>query len=355
MAMSIRTKAELLFSSRIGREPQGVVVSPGRVVLLGEHLDHQQGSVLAVPTAEGVAVAWALRPDTRTAVWAMNARAKDHFTHGEWIKTGRRWSDLARGACAYVANHRRCPGLDLMIFGDLKVEQGLASSAAYLVSIFCALYGVLDEEPSPTDIVKAVRYVESKWAGVSCGPLDPYIAMVGQPGDVLHINCRNASHETLSLPEGTQVTTRSSGFKRKLSNTPYNARRKELARALDFLQKQIDGLESLTDLSLDDFERVARQFPPHVAGRVRHVVTESERVRRGRRALETGDPDELGRLMNECHESLSVDFASSLEQIDEKVHAFQQEEDVYGARLQGAGWGGRIAVLQREPPPSDGP
>ena len=349
MAKSLTTRLELLFGARLGRPPQGVHTGRGRVVLLGEHLDHQGGQSLAVPLTEGVACAWSVRPDTRVAVWAINAKAKDHFTQGEWIRRGRRWSDMARGACKAVSERldRRLPGVDLMVLGDLPTQQGLASSAAFLVSLMRCLHELAGATPDPRRMAQDVAAVERDFGGVACGLMDPFVAAVGEPGQVLHMDGATLAYDTYALPDACTLDHVDSGVARTLSQTPYNKRREELLRALRAVHARDNTVRRLPHLSTDAWETHAAHVPEPARSRAHHVVYEMARVRRGVAALNDGDGQTLGQLMNACHDSLTTHFQNSTPQIDEQVAALQAEPDVLGARLQGAGWGGHIAVLRR--------
>jgi len=348
MSASLKTRVELMFGGRCNRPPQGVSFAHGRVVVLGEHLDHQGGRVLAAPIEEGVACAWGVRPDSRVVVWGMNARQKDSFQQGRFVKSGRAWADLARGACAHVARgDRRLPGIDLMVLGEIPVGEGLASSAAYLVVLLRALYEAIGEYRSKWELAEDVPAIEREWVGVNCGPLDPYIVAAAKPGQVLDLDCRELNHEVLHLPEGYRVAAEETGIQRTLSKTPYNERVRELAAALAEVRGLRQDVAGLIDLSPEAFRALEGSLAEPGRRRARHVVTETQRVTEAVAALQAGDMPALGRLMVAGHRSLSEDFESSLPEIDALVEAALARPEVLGARLQGAGWGGRLAVLQR--------
>lgn len=348
MAASLQTQVELMFGGRCDRAPQGVEYATGRIVLLGEHLDHQGGRVLAAPTAEGIACAWAVRPDSRVVVWGMNARQKDSFQQGQAVKSGRSWADLARGACAHVARgQRRLPGIDLMVLGDVPVGEGLASSAAYLVVILRALHASIGEYRSRWELAEDVPQIEREWVGVDCGPLDPYIVAAAKRGQILDLDCRELNHEVLHLPENVELLAEDSGVARLLRDTPYNARVQELAQALEDVRATGVEIDGLIDLSAEVFKELEPNLPEPGRSRARHVVTETGRVAQAAAAIAAGDMGCLGRLMIEGHRSLSRDFESSLPEIDALVEETIARPGVLGARLQGAGWGGRLAVLRQ--------
>lgn len=348
---TVKGQVELMFGARLDRAPQGVEFAPGRLVLLGEHLDHQEGVVLALPLAQGVACAWGVRPDSRVVLWAMNARAKDSFQQGEFTRSGREWADLARGACARAARGgRRMPGLDLMVMGDLPAGAGLASSAAYLVALLRAVHAAVGEYRSRFELAQDVPAIEQEWRGVPCGPLDPLVVAGGKHADVpLAVNCRTWEVDALPWPDGLRAEPAASGVERRLSETPYARRRAELSEALRQLQAAEPGLASLCDLLPARFEVLAARLPEPLRRRARHVVTESARVVAAQEVLRQGGPEagrRLGELLDLGHQSLSLDFESTTPDIDAQAQALRAQPGVLGVRLQGAGWGGSLAVLR---------
>jgi galactokinase len=349
---SLTTKVELLFGGRCKRAPQGVHFAPGRLVLLGEHLDHQGGHVLAAPLPEGVACAWGVRPDSRVVVWSMNARQKDSFHQSGIFKSGRSWADLARGAYAHVAaDGRRMPGIDLMVLGDLPVGQGLASSAAYVVVLLRSLYDAIGAYRSRHELAADVPAIEREWIGVNCGNMDPYVVATAKPGQVLHLDCRELDHEVLHVAEGYELVAEDTGIERRLQDTPYNERRAELERALTAIRAVRPDVRSLCELAPESLPTLAARLEPTALQRVSHVVSETARVVAGAEALASGDMETLGALMNAGHTSLVEDFDSSLPEIDRLADLARARPHVLGVRLNGAGWGGRLAILQRQPGP----
>ena len=176
--------------------------------------------------------------------------------------------------------------------------------------------------------------------------MDPYVVAAAKPGQILHLDCRELNHDLLRLPEGYELVAEETGIQRRLADTPYNARRAELQAALEQARRQDPDLRGLCDLAPEAFERIA----PHVAAtprrRARHVVTEAARVAAAVEAIQAGDMAALGARMNEGHTSLVEDFESSLPEIDRLAELARQKPHVLGARLNGAGWGGRLAILQ---------
>ena len=165
-------------------------------------------------------------------------------------------------------------------------------------------------------------------------------------GQVLHVNCANLAYETLSLPDGAVLDSEDTGVRRPLHKTPYNERRRELLAALRALHARDNQIRRLPHVSVQTWNEHREHIAEPGRSRAHHVIHEAERVRQGVVAIQAGDKVALGRLMNECHASLSKSFDNSSPEIDEQVSELQAQPGVCGARLQGAGWGGRIAVLR---------
>jgi galactokinase len=347
---SARTRIELYYSARFESEPRGVAYVPGRLVVLGEHLDHQGGEVLATTLGQGVYVAYGIRPDRRVVLHALNARETDTFDVDTPQRSGRRWADLVRGAFARLgAEGQRLPGLNLAVLGDLPAGAGLASSAAYVAAIFRAVAAITGGEEDTGRLVRLVAAVEREWGGVACGLMDPTVVLVGRPGVVVRLETRTLAHEALPIPNGLVFEPVSTRITRRLDRTPYTERQRELAAALARLRAARPGLERLTDLTGEDRPWLEDVLGGAALRRARHVVTEQARVHGGVEALRRGDGAALGALLLESHASLRDDFECSTPAIDAQVQALSGEDDVLGARIQGAGWGGSIVVLRRRP------
>lgn len=349
---SPRTRVELAFPGHFDRTPQGIVFAPGRLNLLGEHVDHQGGPVLPLPLRLGVAAAWATRPDRSVRVIALNAKQGDRFVLGAYGKSGRRWADLVRGVCrALEEEGLRLPGLDLVLAGDLPVGKGLGSSGAFLTAVVRAFDAARRDAPTPPATVAAVvMEAEAREGGTRCGPMDPYVAAVGVPGTPLLLDCARLVHEALPWPDGVEAVPIDSGVTRSLASTPYNERRAEFEEGLRRLQNARD-LARAAGAPLDD-HRLVERIPEPFGRRVRHVLSETRRVHDGAAALRRGDAETLGHLLDEGHRSLSRDAQTSTPELDAMAHALRQEDGVLGVRLQGAGFGGAFVILRRVGPPA---
>ena len=307
MAMSLTTRTELFFGARVGRDPDGSIFVPGRARLFGAHATGDGHRVLDTPLEEGIAVVYGVRPDTRIAVWSLNAKAKDRFGTGEWVKTGRHWSDLARGACASVAGDGdRLPGFDLVVQGDLAQGAGLASSTVYVVALLRALRRATDRRLGARALADEAIRVETEWSNRAGSVGDAYVAAAGTIGEALHVDPSTIEHERLPLPTGTQVTTESHGA-------------------------EADGAA----LAIDP------------EGAARYIAAERSRTADAVEALRSGDTDSLAALMRTGHRSLIDDLAPDLREMEAEVARLSGEPGVLAARLQDARRTSRVVVLEQ--------
>jgi galactokinase len=325
-----------------------VVFAPGRLNLIGEHVDHQGGRVLPLALREGVAVAWGRRPDRAVRLLTLDPFCSDRFVVGEASRSGKRPADLARGLCAALESRgHRVPGLDLAAAADLPAGRGLGSSGAFTTAVLRAFLQATGRALSPADVARIVMDVEAAWAGVRCGPMDPYVAHAGVRGRPLLLDCRALVHDDLPWPAGVEAVPVDTGVERRLSETPYDVRRAEVERGLLALRALLPGVTSFRDVAVGPLAEVEDRIAEPERRRVRHVVGELERVRRAADALRAGDATALGAILDEGHRSLSADFGCSTPAIDEMVTRERSRPGVLGVRLQGAGWGGSLVVVRR--------
>ena len=206
MAASTSVRAELLFGARCGRQPQGTVFCPGRAILMRRQRPETSDELLIAPTSQGISAVWGIRPDRRVAVWAMDAGAKDHFSHGETSRSGRLWSDLARGASARLENQGwRPPGIDMVLIGDLPQKMGLASSTAYAAAVLRCFYAAIEEPRATSDLARDIAWVERRWGRPALYDTDAQI--VANPQKVLtHLRPKESFDDHPTWPLRHRVT-----------------------------------------------------------------------------------------------------------------------------------------------------
>ncbi|MFO7261133.1 MAG: galactokinase [bacterium] len=334
-------RAPEVFRRAFGTEPHVLALAPGRVNLIGEHVDYNGGIVLPVAIDRYVAVAARWRKAIRIRMLAVDRATDDEFRIDTAPARGEGWARYARGiATLLVRAGYPIPGADIAFAGDVPIEVGLASSAALVVATAKALLALAGVEVEPATLAEICRRAEAEWVGVRCGIMDPFIALHGRAGHALLLDCRTLDHYHLRLPDHVRLVATDSGVPRALRNSEYNQRRTECRLAAIRL-----GVPDLRDISLEDLERRGHTLAEPLFRRARHVVREIERARLAAAALEVGDVHALGRLMNESHVSLRDDLDVSTPELDTLVRLANEVPGVYGSRLCGAGFGGCTVSL----------
>jgi galactokinase len=337
-------RALLAFRAELGGDPALIARAPGRVNLLGEHVDYNDGFVLPIAIDRDVVVAAAPRPDATLRVLAIDRAEEDTFLPTERFPRASGWSSYVRGVARLLGETGvRIPGATLVIAGDVPQSAGLSSSAALEVSVASALLGLARQKLPDMQLIELCHRAELEFAGVSCGIMDQFVAVCGEPGRALFLDCRHLVYAQLPLPAAVRLVALDSGVRRELRNSEYNERVRECREAAGLL-----GVRSLRDVPAGESERDIEALPEPLMQRARHVVTEIQRTRQAAAALERGDLAQVGELMRESHISLRDDYEVSIEPLDVLVEAANEVTGVIGSRLSGAGFGGCTLSLVHE-------
>lgn len=339
-----------IFHDRFHTDPQVVASAPGRVNLIGEHTDYNDGFVLPAAIDRRIAVAARGRTDGVFEVHAGDLNANARFTVGDLGPSRTEsWANYARGIVALLRQAGHAPGgADLAIHGNVPRGGGLSSSAALEVSLAYALLALARASMPPMDIARLCQRAEHEWAGVHCGIMDQFIAVMGRKDTALFLDCRSLEHRNVPLPQGILVVICNTGVKRALAASAYNTRREECASAVGSFSTVLPGISSLRDVSVDAFVNYQHLLQPPVRQRCKHVVTENARVEQAVRALAHQDLTLFGKLMYDSHLSLQHDYEVSCPELDAVVDICAEVDGVYGARMTGAGFGGCAICLARE-------
>jgi galactokinase len=331
------------FVTRYGAAPR-VFSAPGRVNLIGEHTDYNDGFVLPMAIDRRTYVAAAPRDDRRVRVLADNIGEEREFDLDR-PGPGRRRSfiDYVEGtAQALKSRGAELVGADLVVAGDIPTGAGLSSSAALEISTGLALLSLSgDHDLSRVDLARAGQTAEHTYVGILCGIMDQFIASLGRADHALLIDCRTleARAVPLLLP-GALVLICDTRVKHQLASSEYNKRRAECQRGVELLRASMPAVRALRDVSEQAFEECQGDLPDVVQKRCRHVITENARTLAAADALARNDLDELGRLMFASHRSLRDDYEVSCPELDLCVELAQAVPGVYGARMTGGGFGG---------------
>jgi galactokinase len=313
--------------------------APGRVNLIGEHTDYNDGLCLPFAVERGVTVtASALERGREVEARALDLGEEDHFRLGSERPAGDGWRRFVRGAVAELRHEgSEAPPCRVEISGDLPRGAGLSSSAALSVAL-CLALGALAGGTAPERVALArlCSRIERDWCGQETGLLDQLASLCGEAGRALRIDLHGPLITPVALPlDGHGLATVDSGAERSLAASGYNERRAECRRAAAAL-----GLGSLREADLD----AARELPPPLDRRVRHVVSENARVDQAVAALERGHLAQLGRLLDASHASLRDDYEVSVPAVEAVVRTCR-EGGALGARIMGGGFGGSVVAL----------
>jgi galactokinase len=335
------------FRARYGRDPDLTVRSPGRVNLIGDHTDYHEGFVLPAAIDRSTLVAAGARDDGQLRVATVRFGETDETAiAGLDPQAGPAWSRYVRGCVALLgAAGHPVGGADLLIDGDLPIGGGLSSSASLELGVCVALVGLAGTEIDRLALARLGQRVENDIVGVQSGIMDQLAVACGVEGHALLIDCRTGQTGLVPVPDVVRVLVLDSNIPRTLAGSAYNERRAESAAALAVLAAQEPGLTAVRDVTPDLLARHEHRLDDRQLRRVRHVVTENDRVQRSAMALRQGDVETFGRLMNASHASLRDDYEVSVPDLDTLVAIAQQAPHVYGARLTGAGFGGCAVAM----------
>ena len=341
---------ERKFEAVFGTKPAVVVRAPGRVNLIGEHTDYNDGFVLPVAIDRGILMAAAPRDDGRVVLHALDFGQSVEFSLEAIERDEEKpWSNYQRGV-AYFLQERgfKLVGLNACISGDVPIGSGLSSSAAVEVAAAYTWQVLSGFELSRVELALLCQRAENEFVGMSCGIMDQFVSALGHRGHALFLDCRSLDYELIPLPSGAKIVIADTGVRRDLVSSEYNTRRRECEEGVRLLQQYLPHVRALRDVSIAQFETYQGELPNTVRRRCRHVVSENERVLSSVEALRRGDLAAFGRLMNESHRSLRDDYEVSCSELDDMVEAARKVKGVYGSRMTGAGFGGCTVSLVAE-------
>ncbi len=329
------------FRDRFREQPLLVIRSPGRVNLIGEHTDYNDGFVLPMAIERAVWLALRPRADRRVVVSSLEQAESAEFDLDNFRRAGVGWVEYVKGmANALQRAGHRISGWEGVLTSDVPIGSGLSSSAALEMAIGYAFSAVSD---FPFDGIEMARFgqaTENEWVGANTGIMDQMISANAKAGFALKIDCRDLSTESIPLPEQATVLIMDTMTRHAHTSSGYNERRRSCEQAADFF-----GVSHLRDLNAQQLTSRASGLDDVTLRRARHVVTENDRVLAAVGALRAGDVARLGRLMNESHASLRDDFEVTNEQLDTMAQIARAQPGCFGARMTGGGFGGCAVAL----------
>lgn len=329
------------FQGLFAKTPR-VYRAPGRVNLIGEHTDHNEGFVMPMAIDSSTWVAIASRDDRRVVIRSETFAEISEFDLDEPITRGRgHWSDYSRGVALMLENaghHVR--GAEMLIHSAVPIGSGLSSSAAIEVATGLALLDSSGLTVDRLELARLCQQAENDFVGTRCGLMDQFISCFGQTGHALMLDCRSLEYELLPLPDNVKVVVCNTMVKHNLASSAYNARRADCEAGARLLAAVLPQVRSLRDVSLAELEQYRSELPELVYRRCRHVVRENARVIAAAASLSQRDLVTFGQLMGQSHCSLRDDYEVSCAELDLMVGLANHADGVYGARMMGGGFGG---------------
>ena len=326
--------------------------APGRINLIGEHTDYNEGFVLPMAIERRTYVVGAVRPNR-----VVNVRSTNTSTHFSFDldRPGppRRgtWLDYVEGtAQAMLKRGLPVPGAELLISSDIPIGAGLSSSAALEVAVAYALACLAGmKDPDRVELALSGHAAENDYVGAKVGIMDQFIAALAEPESALLIDCRSLQRTVVPLELATaKLLICDTRVKHQLASSAYNERREQCEQGMRSIREHFPSAHSLRDVSAEQLDRCAGQLSELIQRRCRHVITENERTLQATRALQRGDLRQVGELFLRSHRSLREDYEVSCAELDAAVGAAATEPGVYGARMTGGGFGGCTITLLEE-------
>lgn len=340
---------EEIFQQTFGAAPVATARAPGRVNLIGEHTDYNDGFVL--PAAIDRAIEFAARPRNDNLVCAYSIDFGDHVEFRlDAIENDEAhpWSNYLRGVLKFLQEEgHRLAGADIAFGGNVPREAGLSSSAAVEVGAVALAMKLFEIELDPLQAVRLARRAENEFVNVPCGIMDQFACALSKHDQALFLDCRDLSYRYVPLSPCVKIVVCYSGLRRALASSEYEIRLKQCRQAIAQLGTTGLAVNSLREIDLTDLEIASHSLSEILLKRARHVVSENDRVLQAVKDLEKDDLDSFGRLMVASHESLRDDYEVSCRELDILVDLALNQPGVLGARMTGAGFGGCTVNLVR--------
>jgi galactokinase len=323
-------------------EDARVFRAPGRVNLIGEHTDYNDGFVMPAAIDLYTWVAAAPVEGRRFLIRSENFSEAAEFDLDEPAPRPRgHWSDYARGTVVELERAGYgLRGASLLVESEVPVGAGLSSSAAIEVAVALAMLAVAGLTIDRVELAKLCQRAENEFVGARVGIMDQFVSCNGHAGHALALDCRSLDYRLVPLPENVRLVIANTMVKHELAGGEYNARRAECEAGVRHLAKFLPNVRALRDVTLDELKAYGKDLPEVIYRRCRHVISENGRVILAAEALEGHDLGAMGRLMRESHLSLRDDYEVSCRELDIMVELAEKVEGVYGARMTGGGFGG---------------
>ncbi len=319
-----------------------IVRSPGRVNLIGEHTDYNNGFVLPASIDKAIYFAISSRADNICKLFASDMNESFDFSIDKLIYSEKGWPNYLMGVVDQLKKRDyKIPGFNCVFGGDIPIGAGLSSSAAVEAGLVFALNYLFNLGIDKLSLVKIAQKAENEFVGVNCGIMDQYVNVFGENRKVLRIDCRSLENEYLPFDyKNISIVLFNSNVSHSLASTEYNQRRKECIAGVEIIKRENPQITSLRDVDIDLLIGYKNKMDSTVFKRCKYVVEENSRVLKACDALKIHDLQKFGSLMYNTHEGLSNEYEVSCKELDYLVDLTKDESKVYGSRMMGGGFGG---------------
>lgn len=346
---TLRSELYNSFQDRFQKEPL-IVRSPGRVNIIGEHTDYNDGFVLPAAIDKSIYVAVAKRDDATISLFSKEFNEAFEISLKDLQRSDTQWANYILGVVAQIQKQNHyLSGFELMIDGDVPIGAGLSSSAAVECATAFALNELFQLNIDKLDMVKMAQKAEHEYAGVRVGIMDQFASMFGKADSVIRLDCRSLDYkyEPFKL-EGIKIVLLNTNVKHSLASSAYNERRQQCEEGVALVKKKYPDVINLRDVTIAMLDEVVSPVDPLIYKRCKYVIEENQRLLDACTALEQGDLATLGQKMYGSHKGLSVEYEVSCKELDFLVDQVRHNPNVIGARMMGGGFGGCTINLVKE-------
>ena len=345
----IKTGLVEVFNEKFGGHPS-LFRSPGRVNIIGEHTDYNEGFVLPAAIDKGIYVAISERHDNKIHLYSHEFNEMYEGSIEGLSKSSQQWANYILGVVAQMVKNGYQPrGFNLAIDGNIPIGAGLSSSAAVECATAYALNDLFQLGIMKMDLVKMAQKAEHEYAGVMCGIMDQFASMHGKKDHVIRLDCRSLDYEYVPLQlQGYKIVLLNTNVKHSLADSEYNVRRVQCEQGVTLVKAKYPQVNSLRDVTLKMLEELVKEEDRLIYNRCKYVVEENQRLLQGCESLIQGDLEALGKQMFASHDGLSKEYEVSCKELDFLVDYARKEKEIIGARMMGGGFGGCTINLIKE-------